>query len=103
MQRKQYLVKLNNSIEGNKFIKYLEDNGLKNVHNVSQESLRIKVLVVDENVFFSTNVTCLSAAAIVGIKPISIEEFKEEFEYQFNITNNLQYQQKTQLTNCVFL
>lgn len=85
MQRKQYLVKLENATEGKKFIKYLEVNGKRNVYNINYEDLRIKVLVVDEKVFFSTNVTCLSAAAIIGIKPISIDEFKSEFESQFCI------------------
>ena len=89
MQRKQYLVKLENATEGKKFIKYLENNGKRNVHNINYEDLRIKVLVVDENVFFSTNVTCLSAAAIVGIRPISINEYKAEFESQFDNINSL--------------
>lgn len=80
MQRKQYLVKLDNSNEGRTFINYLEQNGFKNLQNLSYETLRIKVFVIQKYEFFTTNVTCLSAAAMVGIKPISIDEFKEEFE-----------------------
>ena len=75
MQRKQFIVKLPNEIKGNKFIKHLENRGLTNVHKISFEDLRIKVLVINKNEFFGTNVTCLAGLASRGIKPISIEEF----------------------------
>ena len=86
MQRKQYLVKLDNATNGNNFISYLEKNGFKNLQNLNYEDLRIKVLVIDQNKFFTTNVTCLSAAAMVGIKPISIDDFKDEFENENNLS-----------------
>lgn len=89
MQRKQYLVKLTNSDEGKQFIDYLENNGFLNVHNITFDTLRIKVLVVDKSEFFSTNVTCLAALAGCGIKPITIDEFKIEFETQSNTINTL--------------
>lgn len=75
-QRKQVLVKLTNSKEGKEFIDYLENNGFINIHNISFDSLRVKVIVVDTDKFWSTNITCLAAVASCGIKPISIEEFK---------------------------
>jgi len=75
MQRKQFLVKLPNEIKGNKFIKYLEKHGFINVHNVTFDSLRVKVLVIDDKKFFSTNVTCLAALASCNIKPMTIEDF----------------------------
>ena len=89
MQRKQCLVKLTNCIEGDNFINYLEDNGLTNIHNICYDNLRIKVIVVKENEFFSTNITCLAALASCGIKPISVDEFKAKFETGFNMINNL--------------
>ena len=89
MQRKQFLVKLQNENEGNQFIEYLEYNGLVNVHNVCFDSLRIKVLVIDDEKFFSTNATCLAALASCGIKPIGTDEFKAKFEAEFNIGNGL--------------
>ena len=85
-QRKQSLVKLKDSKEGAEFISYLEQNGFENVHKVSYENLRVKVLVVDEKSFASTNVTCLAAAANCGIKPISVEEYKSKTNIQN--TNN---------------
>ena len=75
MQRKQFLVKLQDQSEGDNFIQYLENNGYSNVHNVSYDSLRIKVLVVDKNVFFSTNATCLAALSQSGIRPIGVDDF----------------------------
>lgn len=78
MQRKQYIVKLPNEIKGNKFIKSLENKGLNNVHKISFKSLRIKVLVIGKNEFFSTNAICLAALSRCGIKPISIEDFISE-------------------------
>ena len=84
MQRKQFLVKLDNSNEGKTFIDYLEDNGFINLQHLTYDKLRIKVLVINEKEFFTTNVTCLSAATMIGIKPISINEFKEEFENENN-------------------
>ena len=77
-QRKQYIVKLPNEIKGNKFIKSLENKGFNNVHKISFESLRIKVLVIGKNEFFSTNAICLAALSRCGIKPISIEDFISE-------------------------
>ncbi len=88
-QRKQVLVKLVNNKEGEEFIEYLESNGLLNVHNITFDKLRIKVLVIDKNEFFSTNVTCLAALASCGIKPISTDEFKTKFETDFTIINKL--------------
>ena len=88
-QRKQVLVKLANHKEGEEFIKYLEGNGLLNVHNISFDKLRIKVLVVDKNEFFSTNVTCLAALASCGIKPISVNDFKASNELKTDIINCL--------------
>ena len=79
MQRRQLLVKLSNKADGENFIEFLENNGLINVHNISYDSLRIKVLVVDDKEFFSTNVTCLAALASCNIKPITIEEFKDHY------------------------
>ena len=35
MQRKQCLVKLLNESEGNKFIKYLENEGFENIHKIA--------------------------------------------------------------------
>ena len=75
MQRKQYLVKLSNKIEGNKFIKYLEDEGFENIHKVTFDKLRVKVLVIDRKTFFPTNATCLAALSSCGIKPISTKDF----------------------------
>lgn len=88
-QRKQVLVKLADLKEGDEFIKYLESNGFLNIHNITFSNLRIKVLVVDNNKFFSTNITCLAALATCGIKPISVDEFKTKFELRTNITNNI--------------
>lgn len=88
-QRKQVLVKLTNSKEGQEFIEYLESNGLTNVHNITFDKLRIKVLVVDKNEFFSVNATCLAALASCGIKPISIKDFKMSNELEADITNSL--------------
>lgn len=89
MQRKQYLVKLSNEIEGNQFIKYLENNGFDNVHNIDFERLRIKVLVVDGKSFFSTNVTCLAALAGCQIKPISTNDFMSIYKSILEKTNIL--------------
>ena len=77
MQRKQFLVKLSNEVKGNKFIKYLESNGFKNVHRISFEDLQINVLAIGEDKFFAINTTCLAGLASCNIKPISIEEFME--------------------------
>ena len=89
MQRKQFLVKLKNEDEGNRFIKYLEYNGFVNVHKISFNDLRVKVLVAENKQFFSTNVTCLAALAGYGIKPMSTDEFKSKFELEFNIVNGV--------------
>lgn len=75
MQRKQFLVKLPNEIKGNEFIKYLEKHGFENAHNINFDSLRVKVLVIDDKKFFSTNVTCLAALASCNIKPMTIDDF----------------------------
>ena len=76
-QRKQYLVKLISQAQGNEFIKFLEANGYYNSHNIKFENMHIKVLVIDEKSFFTTNATCLAAAVNCGIKCISVEEFKK--------------------------
>jgi hypothetical protein len=80
MQRKQLLVKLTNKNEGDEFINYLLDEGFKNIHNITFDNLRIKVIVVDSNVFFSPNATCLAGLSSCGIKPISVCKFKEIYE-----------------------
>ena len=85
MQRKQFLVKISNEIEGNKFIKYLEDEGFENIHKVTFDKLRVKVLVIDGKTFFSTNTTCLAALASCKIKPLSIEDFLNI--YNLNMEN----------------
>ena len=89
MQRKQFLVKLPNELDGNKFIKCLEKKGFLNIHNISFETLRIKVLVIDDKKFFSTNATCLAALSSCGIKPISIDDFIRELKAELNETINL--------------
>jgi len=89
MQRKQFIVKLENEKEGNRFIKYLEHNGFNNIHNVSFNRLKIKVLVIDNSIFFPTNATCLAALSSQRIKPISTDEFKAEFEADHNVVNEL--------------
>ncbi len=75
-QRKQHLVKLNNAKEGNEFIEYLEQNGFDNIHNLSFENLRIKVIGVTDKKFGAVSVTCLAALASSKIYPISVDEFK---------------------------
>jgi len=75
MQRKQFLVTLPNKDKGDKFIEYLESKGFLNIHKISFDELKIKVLVVDVKEFFPVNVTCLSALASCGIKPIGVEDF----------------------------
>lgn len=88
MKCKQRIVKLINKEEGDFFIKYLENIGLKNVNNLSydklqvNDKLQVKVVVVDSNKFFATNVTCLAAAASCGIRPISVEEFKNNKDHK---------------------
>lgn len=79
-QRKQHLVKLNEKKETEDFFKFLEKNGYKNIQNISYESLRIKVVVIDRNQFFATNTTCLAAAATKGLKLISIKQFKDKLK-----------------------
>ncbi len=78
-QRKQILVRLENKKSGEKFIKFLEEKGFSNVQNLTFDNLKVKVLVVDSDVFFSTNVTCLASLSSCGITPIRIEEFKQNF------------------------
>ena len=80
MQLKQTLVKLIGKNEGDAFIKFLENNGFSNIQNLSYDRLKIKVLVVDKKEFFGTNVTCLSALAMFGIKPIDTKQFITKFE-----------------------
>ena len=75
MQRKQYFIKLSNKTDGNKFIEYLESKGYENIHKINYEKMKIKVLIVDDKKFFSTNVTCLAAMASCKINPISIDKF----------------------------
>ena len=88
MQRKQYLVKLSNESEGNKFIKYLENEGLINVHNISFEHSLTKVLAIDNEKFFAVSVTCL--AGLAGKKtPISIEEYVAIRKHELVLTNSI--------------
>lgn len=75
MQRKQYLVKLASKAEGDQFIDFLEQNGYKNLTNVLYDTLKVKVIVVDNNHFYPSNVTSLAALASIGEKPISVSEF----------------------------
>lgn len=81
MQRKQYLVNISNEIEGNKFIEYLENKGFENIHKVTFDKLRVKVLVISGKTFFSTNTTCLAALA----SPLSIDDFMNI--YNLNMEN----------------
>ena len=80
MQRRQFFVKLQDKNQGDQFIKYLESNGYENIHKLSFDNLRIKVVVIDNKVFFSTNATCLAALSQSGIRPISIDDFMTETE-----------------------
>ena len=89
MQRKQYLVKLSNESEGNKFIKYLENEGLINVHNISFEHSLTKVLAIDNEKFFAVSVTCLAGLANKNIKPITIKEFVLIYKSNLETTNNI--------------
>ena len=89
MKRKQFLVKLSDEEQGNKFIEFLENEGFVNVHNISFEGLKVKVLVVDDEKFFGTNVTCLAALANKNIKPITIEEFIVKYKSNLEITNSI--------------
>ena len=79
-QRKQHLIKLNDKKETEDFFKFLEQNSYKNIQNLSFESLRIKVVVVDHNQFFATNATCLAAAVTKGLRLISVKQFKQKLE-----------------------
>ena len=83
MQRKQYLVQLSEA-KGNRFIKFLENEGFLNVHNIDFEDLKLKVLVVDDKKFFGTNVTCLAVLSSKNIRPISIEKFVAEYKANIN-------------------
>ena len=89
MQRRQFLVKLANESEGNQFIKFLESEGLENIHKITFDRLRIKVLVVDDTAFFATNVTCLAALAGSNIKPISVDEFMKIYKSKLAANNAL--------------
>ena len=82
-QRKQFIVKLEKE-KGDSFIEYLEKNGYKNVHKLNYGCLRHKYLIIDEDKFFATNITCLAAAASSGIIPISQQEFKQKKEKNIN-------------------
>lgn len=75
MQNKQILVKLKNKEEGAKFLSYLESVGLKNIYNVNYNTLQPKVILIENNSFYPTNVTCLAALASCNIKPISTDDF----------------------------
>lgn len=89
MQRKQFIVKLENEKAGNKFIKFLEAHGFCNIHNINFDSLRIKILVIDDTVFFSTNTTCLAALSSLKIKPMSIKDFLDAYRLHTDNTNEL--------------
>ena len=86
MQRKQLIVKLPDEVKGNRFIKYLERNGFENVHELTYEKLRIKVLVIGDNEFFATNATCLAGLAQANLRPISIEDFIALYNAQEELT-----------------
>ena len=85
-QRKQTLVKLESKTKGEAFIKWLEENGYSNVQNLSYDSLRIKILVVDSDskIFFGTNVTCLAILASSDIHPIDSENFTDSIQSQID-------------------
>ena len=89
LQRKHILVKLANAYEGEDFIDLLESKGLANVQNITFDKLNIKVLAVGKKEFFALNATCLAALANSGVKPISVEEFKDRFNLHSEITNSL--------------
>ena len=88
MQRKQFLVKLSEE-KGEKFIAYLEKEGYTNVHNISFNDLKVKVLVFDGEKFFGTSVACLAGLADKGIRPISIEEFVAIHKSSLNLTQTI--------------
>ena len=79
MQRRQILVQLSNKDTGQQFIDFLEKNDFENVHNITYDTLKIKVLVIENKKFFSTNTTCLAALAGCGIRPLCADEYYNEF------------------------
>ena len=89
MQRKQFLVKMQDKNEGDQFIQYLESNGCQNIHNISYDTMRIKVVVINNNVFFTTNATCLAAIAQAGVHPISVAEYMATQQADIEECNNL--------------
>ena len=89
MQRKQFLVKLSNESEGNQFIQFLESEGFENIHKITFDRLRIKVLVVDGTAFFATNITCLAALAGSNIKPIGVDDFMKIYKSKLTTNNAL--------------
>ena len=72
MKKDTLLLKLNSEENFN----YLEKSGYENIHKISFENMRVKVIVVDmcEKKILPISVTCLAA---MKIKPISFEEFRE--------------------------
>jgi len=72
---KQYFVKMQTKIEGDNFINLLEASGYRNVHDISYNDLKIKVIAVDKDSFWGVNVTSLACATSCGIKCISVDEF----------------------------
>lgn len=78
-QRKQYFVKLKNYEEAKNFIAYLEENGFNNFHQIKFNNSKISIIVVDlqDLIFFAPSVTCLAAASSMGMKCVSVDEFKD--------------------------
>lgn len=75
MQRKQFLVKMQDKNEGDQFIQYLKSSGCENIHNISYDTMRIKVVVINDKVFFTTNATCLAALAQAGVHPMTVADY----------------------------
>ena len=87
-QRNQYFVKLKNYDEAKNFIAYLEENGFNNCHQIQFNNPKIRVIVVDlqDLIFFAPNVTCLAAASSMGMKCISVDEFKDVADLNEELT-----------------
>ena len=78
-QREQIFVELENKEKGNDIILRLENNGYTNVQNLSFDSLKIKVIIIDvtAKTFFGTSVTSIACSVSSGNHPVSIDNFKQ--------------------------
>jgi len=81
-EKKQYLVKLQSKLEGDNFISFLKQNGYKNLHNICFDDLKIKVVAIDKNSFWSVGVTSLACAANCGKTCITVDEFFNAVEFK---------------------